>query len=214
MKTDNSSRKHVMKVRMRRRMAVSLTYNAKRDTSAGHWILLRVLPADLIMGHRMNVPSPMNPVTCLCRGCYRGKLLMNKAATSRHCFPACIQTFSIYINLNFKRGYHIETWENYFLKAFWQHARCNWITRRRQECWHPVKAERPEWRKHTCNNDIRPWRSDEPSVLLGGVCVSGAEFKINKNPKKLYNLAVETQTVYVCNSQSHFIPVWNWSPQY
>lgn len=25
---------------------------------------------------------------------------MNKAATGGHCFPACVQTFSIYINLN------------------------------------------------------------------------------------------------------------------
>lgn len=28
------------------------------------WIVQRVLPADLIMGHKMNVPLPMNPVTC------------------------------------------------------------------------------------------------------------------------------------------------------
>lgn len=77
-------------------------YNAKHDTLEGRWTVQQVLPADLIMGHRINVPSPMNPVTCLCWGCYGGKLLMNKAATDRYCFPACIQTFSIYSNLNFK----------------------------------------------------------------------------------------------------------------
>lgn len=45
------------------------------------WIVQRVLPADLIMGHKMNVPLPMNPVTCTSveRG---GQLLMNKAAAA------------------------------------------------------------------------------------------------------------------------------------
>lgn len=61
----------------------------------------QVLPADLIMGHKMNVPSPMNPVSCTSVE-RRGQLLMNKAAAAaRRCFPPCIQT-SIYINLNFK----------------------------------------------------------------------------------------------------------------
>lgn len=75
----------------------------------------RLLPADLIMGHRMNVPSPMNPVTCT--SVEEGELLMNKAAaTGRRCFPACIQT-SIYINLNFKGPPRWRLTEQ-FLKAF------------------------------------------------------------------------------------------------
>lgn len=76
--TDGDKKKKIYKTICKRNWFV---FKMQNMTCRKCWIVQRVLPADLIMGHKMNVPLPMNPVTCTSveRG---GQLLMNKAAAA------------------------------------------------------------------------------------------------------------------------------------